>query len=65
MKKAKTSLFFGKYSQLLIPLIAILLLVIFNLFRDPGFFSVGISANNKGDPVLQGNLVSILNGFVS
>ncbi|MBR4193237.1 MAG: ABC transporter permease [Oscillospiraceae bacterium] len=62
MKKAKTSLFFGKYSQLLIPLIAILLLVIFNLFRDPGFFSVGISANNKGDPVLQGNLVSILNG---
>ena len=49
-------------SQLLIPLIAILLLVIFNLFRDPSFFSVGMSTNNNGDPVLQGNLISILNG---
>ncbi len=62
MNKTKTSQFFAKNSQLLIPLIAILLLVIFNLIRDPGFFSVGISANNNGDPVLQGNLISILNG---
>ena len=62
MKKAKESKFFAKNSQLLIPLIAILLLVIFNLLRDPSFFSIGISANNRGDPVLQGNLVSILNG---
>ena len=62
MKKAKKSQFFSKNSQLLIPLIAILLLVIFNLIRDPSFFSVGIAANNKGDPVLQGNLISILNG---
>ena len=52
----------GSYSQLLVPLIAIVLLVIFNLFRDPGFFSVGIATNNNGDPVLQGNLISILNG---
>ena len=62
MKKAKTSRFFSNNSQLLIPLIAIALLVIFNLIRDPSFFSVGIAANNKGDPVLQGNLISILNG---
>ena len=62
MKKAKTSQFFSNNSQLLIPLIAIALLVIFNLIRDPSFFSVGIAANNKGDPVLQGNLISILNG---
>ena len=62
MKKAKTSQFFAKNSQLLIPLIAIALLVIFNLIRDPSFFSVGIAANNKGDPVLQGNLIAILNG---
>ena len=61
MKKNKLG-FFANNSQLLIPLIAILLLVIFNLIRDPGFFSVGISANNNGDPVLQGNLISILNG---
>ena len=54
--------FFANNSQLLVPLIAILLLVIFNLFRDPGFFSVGLTTNNNGDPVLQGNLISILNG---
>ena len=58
----KKKSFFANNSQLLIPLIAILLLVIFNLFRDPGFFSVGLSTNNNGDPVLQGNLISILNG---
>ena len=62
MKKEKTIQFFSNNSQLLIPLIAILLLVVFNLFRDPSFFSVGIAANNNGDPVLQGNLISILNG---
>ena len=62
MKNKKTSQFFVNNSQLLIPLIAILLLVIFNLIRDPSFFSVGITANNNGDPVLQGNLISILNG---
>ncbi len=62
MNKTKASQFFSKNSQLLIPLIAILLLVIFNLIRDPSFFSVGIAANNNGDPVLQGNLISILNG---
>ena len=50
----------SKYSQLLVPLIAILVLVIFNLIRDPGFFSVGLTTNNNGDPVLQGNLISIL-----
>lgn len=62
MKNKKTSQFFANNSQLLIPLIAILLLVIFNLIRDPSFFSVGLTTNNNGNPVLQGNLISILNG---
>ena len=62
MKNQNRAGFFSRNSQLLIPLIAILLLVIFNLFRDPGFFSVGIARNNNGDPVLQGNLIAILNG---
>ena len=53
MKKTKASQFFANNSQLLIPLIAILLLVIFNLIRDPSFFSVGITTNNNGDPVLH------------
>ena len=58
----KKSGFLTSYSQLLIPLIAVVLLVIFNLIRDPSFFSIGIAANNNGYPVLQGNLISILNG---
>jgi simple sugar transport system permease protein len=62
MRKKKAAGFFAGNSQLLIPLIAIVILVVFNLIRDPGFFSVSVTANNNGDPVLQGNLISILNG---
>ncbi|MBR5110010.1 MAG: ABC transporter permease [Clostridia bacterium] len=50
------------FSQLLMPLLALLALVVFNLIRDPSFFSVELAANNNGDPVLRGNLISILNG---
>lgn len=57
-----TSKFRSEYSQLLIPLIALALIVIFNLFRDPTFFSVMLTTNNLGNTVLTGNLVSILNG---
>ncbi|MCQ2589852.1 MAG: ABC transporter permease [Treponema sp.] len=49
-------------SQLIIPIVALLILVIFNLIRDPSFFSIGIKTNNLGNKVLTGNLVSILNG---
>ena len=49
-------------SQLAIPIIALLLLVIFNLIRDPSFFSIAITKNNFGNTVLSGNLISILNG---
>jgi len=62
MKEKSTSRFLYNNSQLLIPLIAIVLLVVFNLIRDPSFFSVGITTNNVGNYVLQGNLISILNG---
>ncbi len=48
--------------QLAIPLIAIGLLVIFNLIRDPGFFSIEIKHNIDGNAVLAGNLISIING---
>ncbi len=50
------------YAQLLIPLTAVALLIVFNLFRDPGFFSVTLTTNNYGNTVLSGNLVSIFNG---
>lgn len=49
-------------SQLAIPIVALFLLVIFNLIRDPSFFSIVIKKNNFGNTVLAGNLISILNG---
>ena len=49
-------------SQLAIPLVALIVLVVFNLIRDPGFFSITIMKNNLGNTVLSGNLISILNG---
>lgn len=55
----KKSAFFQKNSQLLIPIIAILIIAIFNLFRDPSFFSIVTVVNNQGHSVLQGNLISI------
>ena len=52
----------GSLGQLMIPLIAIGLLIIFNLIRDPGFFTVETKLNNNGSTVLAGNLISIING---
>jgi len=49
-------------SQLIIPVIALFILVVFNLIRDPSFFSIGVKVNNVGNKVLHGNLISILNG---
>lgn len=49
-------------TQLLIPLIAISVIILFNLIRDPSFFSVTLTTNNLGNTVLTGNLISILNG---
>ena len=46
--------------QLLIPLVALGILILFNLFRDPSFFSVGMSVNNSGNIVLTGNLISVI-----
>jgi len=49
-------------SQLIIPMLALLLLVVFNLIRDPSFFSVSLTINSYGNTVLSGNLIQILNG---
>ena len=57
MKKNKTSSGLG---QLLIPLVALGILIIFNLFRDISFFSIGMRMNNSGNIVLTGNLISII-----
>ena len=54
----KKKLTFNK--QLLIPLAAILLLTVFNLIADPSFFAIKLDQNSAGNPVLSGNLITIL-----
>ena len=51
--KIKTSVKKIFQSQLAIPLVALLVLVIFNLIRDPSFFSIVIKKNNLGNTVLS------------
>lgn len=62
MKKSLKKISAGSLGQLTVPIIAIALLIIFNLIRDPGFFSIGISHNSNGNAVLSGNMISIING---
>ena len=62
MRKTKES--FWKRAgigQLAIPLTALTLLLLFNLIRDPGFFQIVVNINNSGNPVLGGNLISVIN----
>ena len=47
-------------NQIIFPLIALVLLVIFNLIVDPSFFVVYSKVNNSGQTVLLGNLITIL-----
>ena len=58
MKKLKNGA--SGLGQLLIPLVALGILILFNLFRDVGFFSIGTRVNNSGNVVLTGNLISII-----
>ena len=46
--------------QLFIPLAALALLVLFNLIADPSFFAVTVKENSLGNPVLSGNIISVL-----
>jgi len=46
--------------QIFIPIAALLILVLFNLIADPSFFRVEIGTNSLGNPVLKGNLITIL-----
>lgn len=49
-------------SQMAIPLFALFLIIVFNLFRDISFFSISVRTNNFGNTVFSGNLISILSG---
>ena len=46
--------------QMFIPVVALLLLVVFNLINDPSFFAITVKYNGAGNPVLQGSLMTIL-----
>ena len=46
--------------QFIIPLAAILLLTLFNLIADPSFFRIKLGMTTEGNPVLTGNLITIL-----
>ena len=46
--------------QIFIPIAALLVLVIFNLITNPSFFAVKLDQNSAGNPVLTGNLITIL-----
>lgn len=46
--------------QIFIPLIALVLLAVFNLIADPNFFSIALGTTSAGDPVLTGYLITIL-----
>jgi simple sugar transport system permease protein len=47
-------------SNLVIPFLGLLLIFLFNLVTNPGFFRVATVINNAGNTVLSGNLISIL-----
>ena len=57
MKKKRAAS--GGLGQLLIPLVALGILIVFNLFRDISFFSIGMRVNNSGNIVLTGNLSGV------
>lgn len=63
--KAKTNVvgrFFGNlvHKQIFFPIVAILILALFNLIADPSFYNITLSQNSDGNPVLLGNLITIL-----
>ena len=61
-KQSKGSSFFADLTrnQLFIPMAALLLLLVFNLIMDPGFFKITLGYNSAGHPVLSGFLITIL-----
>lgn len=47
-------------NQIFIPLAALLILAVFNFIADPEFFKITLGVNSDGNPVLSGNLMTIL-----
>ena len=49
-----------KGKQIFIPIVALILLAVFNLIVDPSFYKITMDVNSAGDPVLSGYLMTIL-----
>ncbi len=47
-------------NQMFIPILALLVLALFNLIADPGFLSIELKENSLGNPVLSGFLITVL-----
>ncbi len=47
-------------NQIFIPVVALLILVLFNLIKNPDFFEISTKITSSGNKVLSGNLISIL-----
>ena len=64
--KPKTALGKGSFisnllrNQIFIPLAALLILAIFNFIADPSFFRITLDQNSDGNPVLNGQLITII-----
>lgn len=48
------------HNQIFIPIVALAILVVFNLIVDPSFFAITLGENTAGEPVLKGFLITIL-----
>lgn len=46
--------------QIFVPIVALLMLAVFNLIADPTFFAITVRNNSEGYTVLSGSLISIL-----
>ncbi|MBO4799558.1 MAG: ABC transporter permease [Lachnospiraceae bacterium] len=61
MEKAKFSVKDIFRNQIMIPLVALLALVLFNLIMDPAFFAITFSPNSEGTMVFGGQIITIIN----
>ena len=43
-----------KGKQIFIPIVALIILALFNLIIDPSFYKITMGVNSAGDPVLSG-----------
>ena len=49
-----------KGKQIFIPIVALIILALFNLIIDPSFYKITMGVNSAGNPVLSGYLITIL-----